>query len=158
MVSSYFLISFFSFAIGYPIGRHLDRSNKVNIVILGGDFKIFKIKQILLLIQPKGPGSGKGTQAETLQKHYHICHISTGQLIRAEIAKNETELSMQLNETLSKGGLVADEVVASMVSSKLDSDECKNGSIFDGYPRNIAQAEMVIFLFVYCIIFNQIFF
>jgi len=86
------------------------------------------------------PGAGKGTQAEKLINHYSLIHISTGDLLRSEIA-NSTELGMKAKEYIDKGLLVPDEVVIGMIESKLNSGGEVKGYIFDGFPRTIKQAE-----------------
>ncbi|MFN0274514.1 MAG: adenylate kinase [Chitinophagales bacterium] len=88
------------------------------------------------------PGSGKGTQAAMLKEHFNLLHISTGDLLRAEI-KNETELGMQAKKFMDAGQLVPDEVVIGMIGGTVDEAKEKNkaGIIFDGFPRTVAQAE-----------------
>ena len=86
------------------------------------------------------PGAGKGTQAEKLSKHYGIAHISTGDLLRDQIARG-TELGKKVSKIMEEGGLVSDEIVSSMLAERIKDDDCKNGYILDGYPRNLAQAE-----------------
>lgn len=88
------------------------------------------------------PGSGKGTQSENLIKKYNLAHISTGDVLRAEI-KNGTELGKLAEGYISKGQLVPDEVVIDMLANVLDekSKEGAAGVIFDGFPRTIPQGE-----------------
>ena len=92
----------------------------------------------LVLFGP--PGSGKGTQAENIIKKYGLLHISTGDLLRQEIA-DRTPLGMEAKSFMDQGTLVPDEVVIGMISSKLDANPDAKGFIFDGFPRTIAQAE-----------------
>ncbi len=92
----------------------------------------------LILFGP--PGAGKGTQSEKLISKYQLCHISTGDLLRAERAAG-TPLGNQANEFISKGELVPDEVVIGMVKNFMVSKPDAAGFIFDGFPRTIAQAE-----------------
>ncbi|MEN9523125.1 MAG: hypothetical protein RL065_1502 [Bacteroidota bacterium] len=94
----------------------------------------------LILFGP--PGSGKGTQSESLIKKYNLQHLSTGDIFRSEIA-NETALGMEAKKFMDKGLLVPDEVVIGMISSKIDAciEQGVNGFIFDGFPRTIPQAE-----------------
>ena len=84
------------------------------------------------------PGSGKGTQSDKLKEKYNLAHISTGDVLRAEI-KNNTELGKLAEGYISKGQLVPDEVVVDMLAKELDSKKDKKGVIFDGFPRTIAQ-------------------
>ena len=92
----------------------------------------------LILFGP--PGSGKGTQAENLVKHYDLMHISTGDLFRYEMG-NDTPLGLKAKEYISKGELVPDEVTIGMLKNKVNSSPDAKGFIFDGFPRTIAQAE-----------------
>ena len=86
------------------------------------------------------PGAGKGTQAKKLSKHYGIAHISTGDLLREQM-KQGTELGKKVSEIMNAGGLVSDEIVSAMLAERIKADDCKNGYILDGYPRNVSQAE-----------------
>lgn len=86
------------------------------------------------------PGSGKGTQSENLIKKYDLAHISTGDVLRAEM-KNGTELGKLAEGYISKGQLVPDEVVIGMLANVLDSKKGAPGVIFDGFPRTLAQGE-----------------
>jgi len=92
------------------------------------------------------PGCGKGTQSKIIIKKYNIPQISTGDLLREEI-KGGSNLGNEIQEIMSSGKFVSDELVLSLVSKKLGQDECENGFILDGYPRNIAQAESLDKLF-----------
>ena len=92
----------------------------------------------LILFGP--PGSGKGTQAENIEKHYNLLHISTGDLFRYEMG-NDTPLGLKAKEYISKGELVPDEVTIGMLKNKVNSTPDANGYIFDGFPRTIAQAQ-----------------
>ena len=86
------------------------------------------------------PGSGKGTQSENLIKKYNLAHISTGDVLRAEM-KNGTELGKLAEGYISKGQLVPDDVVIGMLANVLDSKKDAAGVIFDGFPRTIPQGE-----------------
>ncbi len=86
------------------------------------------------------PGAGKGTQAKKLSAHFDIAHISTGDLLRDEI-KSGSELGKKVSEIINKGGLVSDDIVSEMLTNRIKADDCKNGYILDGYPRNLTQAE-----------------
>jgi adenylate kinase len=86
------------------------------------------------------PGSGKGTQSENLIKKYNLAHISTGDVLRAEM-KNGTELGKLAESYISKGQLVPDDVVIEMLANVLDSKKDAAGVVFDGFPRTIAQGE-----------------
>ncbi len=86
------------------------------------------------------PGSGKGTQSELIIKEYQLDHISTGDVLRAEM-KNETELGKVAKEYIEKGQLVPDELIVNMLAKVLDSKENSKGVIFDGFPRTIPQAK-----------------
>ncbi len=86
------------------------------------------------------PGSGKGTQSERIVAKYGLNHISTGEVLRGEIAAG-TELGATAQKLIDKGQLIPDELMISILASKLDSLTSGNGVIFDGFPRTIAQAE-----------------
>jgi adenylate kinase len=92
----------------------------------------------LVLFGP--PGSGKGTQAETLKAKYNLVHISTGDLLRGEI-KDRTALGLEAKKLMDQGLLVPDTIMIGMISSKIDANKGANGIIFDGFPRTIPQAE-----------------
>lgn len=93
----------------------------------------------IILIAP--PAAGKGTQAKMLHEKYNIPHISTGKLLREEATK-ETELGKTIKETISKGRLVSDEIITTLLKLRLMNEDCNNGYILDGYPRNIEQAKI----------------
>ncbi len=92
----------------------------------------------LILFGP--PGSGKGTQSEKLIAKYGLKHLSTGDLLRSEIA-HQTALGIEAKKVMDKGELVPDEVVIGMISSAIDNNESVKGFLFDGFPRTAAQAE-----------------
>ena len=86
------------------------------------------------------PGSGKGTQAENIMQKYPIAHISTGDILRANV-KAGTELGKNAKGYMESGKLVPDEVIIAMVESRLHESDCKDGFILDGFPRTKNQAE-----------------
>ncbi len=86
------------------------------------------------------PGSGKGTQSERLIAKFGLKHLSTGDLLRSEIA-GRTPLGLAAKSYMDKGQLVPDEVVIEMISSALDNNPQAKGFLFDGFPRTTAQAE-----------------
>ena len=86
------------------------------------------------------PGSGKGTQSERIVEKYGINHISTGDVLRAEI-KNGTELGKTAKGYIDQGQLIPDELMIDILASVFDSFKDSKGEIFDGFPRTIAQAE-----------------
>ena len=86
------------------------------------------------------PGSGKGTQSEKLIQKYGLKHLSTGDLLRSEIAR-QTPLGLEAKNLMDKGQLVPDEVVIGMISSALEANPEAKGFLFDGFPRTKAQAE-----------------
>ncbi|WP_207429598.1 adenylate kinase [Pedobacter sp. SYSU D00535] len=92
----------------------------------------------LVLFGP--PGAGKGTQSQKLIEKYQLVHLSTGDILRNEIA-NGTELGLEAKKLMDQGVLVPDEVVIGMISNKLDANKDARGFIFDGFPRTVAQAE-----------------
>ena len=86
------------------------------------------------------PGAGKGTQATKISERYHLPHISTGDIFRANI-KNQTEIGMLAKSYIDKGELVPDEVTCAIVKDRLTWEDCKNGCLLDAFPRNTFQAE-----------------
>ncbi|TPG72243.1 adenylate kinase [Hymenobacter nivis] len=86
------------------------------------------------------PGAGKGTQSQKLIAHYHLVHLSTGDLLRAQIAQG-TELGLRAKKLMDEGLLVPDEVVIGMIDSALNDNKTAAGFIFDGFPRTVPQAE-----------------
>ena len=86
------------------------------------------------------PGAGKGTQAEKLIAKYNLCHLSTGDIFRANI-KGETELGKLAKSYMDKGELVPDSVTIAMLESEVNKNPTAQGFIFDGFPRTTPQAE-----------------
>jgi len=86
-----------------------------------------------------GPGAGKGSQAELIKKHYNLAHISTGDMFRNEI-KIGSVIGKQINEYVSKGELVSDDITFSIIEERFSKDDIKRGFMLDGFPRNIHQA------------------
>ncbi len=86
------------------------------------------------------PGAGKGTQSERLIEKYRLVHLSTGDILRNEIA-NGTALGMEAKKLMDLGLLVPDEVVIGMIDARIDANRNANGFIFDGFPRTAAQAD-----------------
>ncbi len=91
----------------------------------------------IMFIAP--PAAGKGTQAELVVEKYGIPHISTGDILR-EISKEDSEIGKYVQETLASGQLVKDEITYQLIEERLKKEDCKNGYIIDGFPRNIEQA------------------
>ena len=86
------------------------------------------------------PGAGKGTQASAMVEKYNLCHLSTGELLRSEIAAG-TPLGLQAKSLIEAGSLVPDEVVEGMIEARFKGTEGVDGFLLDGFPRTIAQAE-----------------
>ena len=86
------------------------------------------------------PGAGKGTQAIKIAEKYQIAHISTGDMLRAEMREG-TKLGNEAKSLIDRGELVPDDVILGMVKNRIQKEDCKNGFLFDGFPRTIAQAE-----------------
>lgn len=86
------------------------------------------------------PGSGKGTQATRLKEHLQVPHISTGDLLRAEVAAG-SKLGLEAKEIMARGELVSDAILLGMLEDRFSRADTKGGFILDGYPRNLAQAD-----------------
>jgi len=94
----------------------------------------------LRIVLTGAPGCGKGTQARILREKAPLCHLSTGEMLRAE-AQKDTPLGRSLKTALEKGEFATDEMIIEMVSNRIDEDDCSNGFILDGFPRTLPQAE-----------------
>lgn len=92
----------------------------------------------IILLGP--PGAGKGTQAKKIQEHYKFPHISTGDILRENI-NNNTTLGLKAKSYMSRGELVPDELLITIIKDRLSKKDCQNGFMFDGYPRTIPQAD-----------------
>lgn len=89
------------------------------------------------------PGVGKGTQAQVIGERFSIPQISTGDMLR-EAIKNETELGKKVKAVMDSGALVTDEIIIDLVKERITQDDCRNGFLFDGFPRTIPQAQALI--------------
>ena len=87
-----------------------------------------------------GPGAGKGTQANFIKEKYHIPQISTGDMLRAAV-KAGTPLGIEAKKVMDAGGLVSDDIILGLIDERIQQDDCKNGFLFDGFPRTLEQAE-----------------
>ena len=86
---------------------------------------------------------GKGTQTERLTKHYEICQISTGDLLRRAARDQSSIEGEKIRQTMASGGLVDDQTVLALINQNLDKPECRHGFLFDGFPRTIVQGEQL---------------
>ena len=87
-----------------------------------------------------GPGAGKGTQANYMKEKYGIPQISTGDMLRAAV-KAGTPMGVEAKKVMDAGGLVSGEIILGLIDERLKQDDCKNGYLFDGFPRTLAQAD-----------------
>ena len=85
------------------------------------------------------PAAGKGTQSSLIEKEYHMPHISTGDILR-EVSQEDSEVGSYILEVLSQGGLVKDDIMYQLLEERLKKEDCRNGYVLDGFPRNVEQA------------------
>ena len=89
------------------------------------------------------PGAGKGTQAQYICEQYGIPQISTGDMLRAAV-KAQSELGKKVEKVMTSGGLVTDEIIIALVKARIEEEDCKDGFLFDGFPRTIPQASALL--------------
>ena len=92
----------------------------------------------IILLGP--PGAGKGTQASHICEKFNIPQISTGDMLRAAVVDG-TEIGLKAKKVIDEGNLVSDDIIIELVKERIQSQDCKNGYLFDGFPRTIAQAD-----------------
>ena len=92
----------------------------------------------IILMGP--PGVGKGTQATRICQHFNIAHISTGDMLRDNVAR-QTPLGLQAKKIMDDGALVSDDIILGMIATRIQEDDCRDGCLFDGFPRTVEQAK-----------------
>ena len=95
---------------------------------------------ILIFFGP--PGAGKGTQAKFVSDKFDIIHLSTGDILRDQLRKNN-DLSLKLKQSMDSGQLVSDNILNQIISSRLKEKDCSEGFVLDGYPRTMSQAIFI---------------
>ena len=95
----------------------------------------------IILLGP--PGAGKGTQAKFIMDKFSIPQISTGDILRNAI-RDESPIGLQVQEVMSSGGLVSDDIIISLVEERISKPDCENGFLFDGFPRTIPASSSII--------------
>ena len=103
-----------------------------------GQLPLEKLHRAVIFLGP--PGAGKGTQAKELARHYGVPHLSTGDMLRENIAKG-TPLGIQAQPVMQRGELVPDSIVLRMIAARIQCPDCADGFVFDGFPRTVAQAH-----------------
>lgn len=98
--------------------------------------------QLLRMILIGPPGSGKGTQALKIKDKYCVCHLSTGDMLRAAVSAG-TPLGLKAKSAMDSGGLVSDDLVVDLIKENINTPDCEKGFILDGFPRTVPQAEML---------------
>ena len=94
----------------------------------------------MIVIILGGPGSGKGTQAKRMAERGHIIQLSTGDMLRDEVAQG-SDLGVRAKKIMDAGDLVPDDIIIAMIAGRIDEDDCRDGFILDGFPRTTPQAE-----------------
>ena len=97
-----------------------------------------RLERAVIFLGP--PGAGKGTQAKELAARFSVPHLSTGDMLRENVAKG-TPLGMKAKPIMAKGELVPDSLVLEMVAQRIEQPDCAHGFVFDGFPRTVAQAQ-----------------
>jgi adenylate kinase len=113
----------------------------MKIMEMGGDAKPLEhLDRAVVFLGP--PGAGKGTQAKELAKRFGVPHLSTGDMLRENIAKG-THLGEEAKPIMARGELVPDSLVLRMVARRIEEPDCSHGFVFDGFPRTVAQAQFL---------------
>ncbi|MBA0656791.1 hypothetical protein Goklo_009122 [Gossypium klotzschianum] len=99
-----------------------------------------KPEKRLILIGSRPPGSGKGTQSPIIKDEHCLCHLATGDMLRAAVSA-KTPLGIKAKEAMDKGELVSDDLVVGIIDEAMKKPSCKKGFILDGFPRTVAQAQ-----------------
>jgi adenylate kinase len=103
-----------------------------------GSTAVTGLKRAVIFLGP--PGAGKGTQAQEMARLYRVPHLSTGDMFREHVGR-DTALGRKAKPIMERGELVPDEIVLGMVEERISRPDCKNGFVFDGFPRTLPQAE-----------------
>ena len=105
---------------------------------------LYKRVRTMRIILLGAPGAGKGTQAKSITERFSIPQISTGDMLRQAV-KSESALGLKVKDIMASGGLVSDSIILELVKDRIAQDDCRQGYLFDGFPRTIPQAEALTF-------------
>lgn len=132
--------------------RTTTTTSTTNPISTSGETASSKILQSFRVIFLGPPAAGKGTQSVNVAEKYCICHLSTGDMLRAAISEG-SEIGKRAKAVIESGNLVSDEIMVDMIKDAINRPQCKNGFLLDGFPRTTPQAEKVFLTHHFCFCF-----